>query len=91
MTAPAPDLTDLYRQIVLEHSRHPRNQRRPDGPVREGEGHNPLCGDKVQMAQPEASHATSASTSSWTVAYTRTLSPQRGRPPAAPSAPRRPP
>jgi|JI10StandDraft_1071094.scaffolds.fasta_scaffold1060212_2 nitrogen fixation NifU-like protein len=49
MTAPAPDLTDLYRQIVLEHSRHPRNQRRPDGPVREGEGHNPLCGDKVRV------------------------------------------
>lgn len=48
MTAPAPDLQDLYRQIVLEHSRNPRNQRRVDG-AREAEGHNPLCGDKVRV------------------------------------------
>jgi nitrogen fixation NifU-like protein len=44
---PAP--TDLYRQIVLDHSRHPRNQRRPDHYDLEAEGHNPLCGDKVRV------------------------------------------
>lgn len=49
MPAPAPDLQDLYRQIVLDHSRHPRNQRRPEHPDREAEGHNPLCGDKVRV------------------------------------------
>jgi nitrogen fixation NifU-like protein len=49
MPAPATDLTDLYRQIVLDHSRHPRNQRRPEPPGREAEGHNPLCGDKVRV------------------------------------------
>ncbi len=48
MTSPAPDLKDLYRQIVLEHSRSPRNQRRIAG-AREAEGHNPLCGDKVRV------------------------------------------
>jgi nitrogen fixation NifU-like protein len=40
---------DLYQQIVLEHSRRPRNFRRlPDG-NREGHGHNRLCGDKVTV------------------------------------------
>jgi nitrogen fixation NifU-like protein len=49
MSASAPDLTDLYRQIVLDHSRHPRNQRRPERYDREAEGHNTLCGDKVRV------------------------------------------
>lgn len=49
MSAPANELTDLYRQIVLDHSRHPRNQRRPKQFSREAEGHNRLCGDKVRV------------------------------------------
>lgn len=49
MIAGARDLTDLYRQIVLDHSRNPRNQRRPAHYSREAEGHNPLCGDKVRV------------------------------------------
>lgn len=49
MPAPATDLQNLYRQIVLDHSRHPRNQRRPEHPGREAEGHNPLCGDKIRV------------------------------------------
>lgn len=49
MSAQARDLTTLYRGIVLEHSRHPRNQRRPERVDREAEGHNPLCGDKVRV------------------------------------------
>lgn len=49
MHAPAQDLTSLYRQIVLDHSRHPRNQRRPERYDQEAEGHNPLCGDKVRV------------------------------------------
>jgi nitrogen fixation protein NifU and related proteins len=49
MPAPAPDLQDLYRQVVLDHSRNPRNQRRPEHRDREAEGHNPLCGDKVRV------------------------------------------
>lgn len=49
MPASARDLTDLYRQIVLDHSRNPRNQRRPQQFTREAEGHNPLCGDKVRV------------------------------------------
>lgn len=49
MPAPAPDLQSLYRQIVLDHSRNPRNQGRLEHPDREAEGHNPLCGDKVRV------------------------------------------
>jgi nitrogen fixation NifU-like protein len=47
MPASAGNLPDLYRQIVLDHSRHPRNRRRPVQFDRQAEGHNPLCGDKV--------------------------------------------
>lgn len=42
-------LRDLYRQTVLDHSRHPRNFRRIEGANREATGHNPLCGDKVSV------------------------------------------
>lgn len=38
------DLSDLYQELILEHSKHPRNYRRiPDGVAIEGM--NPLCGD----------------------------------------------
>ena len=47
MPAPSRNVGDLYRQIVLDHSRRPRNQRRPLRFDRQAEGHNPLCGDKV--------------------------------------------
>jgi nitrogen fixation NifU-like protein len=49
MSEPVRELTDLYRQIVLDHSRHPRHQGRPEHFNREAEGHNPLCGDKVRI------------------------------------------
>lgn len=39
----------LYREIVLEHTRHPRNCRRPAAWDRQAEGHNTLCGDKLRV------------------------------------------
>ena len=42
------DLADLYQQIIIEHSRHPRNFRVLDG-ARTAEGDNPLCGDRVTL------------------------------------------
>lgn len=42
-------LRELYRQTVLDHSRHPRNFRRIDNAEREATGHNALCGDKVTV------------------------------------------
>ena len=49
MTGTATSLTDLYRQTVLSHSRHPHNCRRPQVYDREAEGHNALCGDKIHV------------------------------------------
>ncbi len=43
-----PGLEDLYREIILDHYRNPRNRGELDTPpaVR-AEGFNPLCGDEV--------------------------------------------
>lgn len=43
------DLTDLYQQVILDHSRSPRNFREIPEASRTAEGHNPLCGDNVRM------------------------------------------
>lgn len=40
-----PELQDLYQEIILEHSRNPRNFRVAEAANRTAEGYNPLCGD----------------------------------------------
>ena len=40
-----PDLRDLYQEVILEHSKTPRNYRQLAGANRKAEGFNPLCGD----------------------------------------------
>lgn len=39
-------LQDLYREVILDHNRRPRNFRVIEGGVKQ-EGYNPLCGDRV--------------------------------------------
>jgi nitrogen fixation NifU-like protein len=39
------DLRDLYQEVILEHSKQPRNYRELAGADRKVEGYNPLCGD----------------------------------------------
>jgi nitrogen fixation protein NifU and related proteins len=39
------DLRDLYQEVILEHSKAPRNYREPAGANQRAEGFNPLCGD----------------------------------------------
>jgi nitrogen fixation protein NifU and related proteins len=39
------DLRELYQEIILEHSKTPRNFRPMEGANRQAEGYNPLCGD----------------------------------------------
>jgi nitrogen fixation protein NifU and related proteins len=39
------ELTDLYQDVVLEHSKHPRNYRALENATHQAEGFNPLCGD----------------------------------------------
>jgi nitrogen fixation protein NifU and related proteins len=43
-----PGLEDLYREIILDHYRSPRNRGElPVPPARRYEGFNPLCGDEI--------------------------------------------
>lgn len=42
-------LRDLYQEVILDHNRHPRNFRALADANRKAEGHNPLCGDRVQV------------------------------------------
>ena len=39
------ELRDLYQDIILEHSKRPRNYRTLEAANRTVEGYNPLCGD----------------------------------------------
>ncbi|MGC9158996.1 MAG: Fe-S cluster assembly sulfur transfer protein SufU [Terracidiphilus sp.] len=43
------DLRDLYQEVILEHSKAPRNYRRPATVNRSVEGYNPLCGDHFTL------------------------------------------
>ncbi len=40
-----PDLRELYQDVILEHSKAPRNYRELKVVNRKAEGYNPLCGD----------------------------------------------
>ena len=41
-------LEDLYREIILDHYRNPRNRGElPSPPAHRAEGFNPLCGDEI--------------------------------------------
>lgn len=45
-----PGLEDLYREIILDHYRNPRNRGElPAPPAHRVEGFNPLCGDEVVL------------------------------------------
>lgn len=43
------DLKDLYRDVIVDHNRHPRNFGRLDPADAHADGHNPLCGDRLTM------------------------------------------
>jgi len=40
-------LRELYQEVILDHSRHPRHFGALSGATHRGEGYNPLCGDRV--------------------------------------------
>ena len=48
-STPESDLDDVYREIILDHYRHPRNKGLLEGADVTAEGVNPLCGDKVKL------------------------------------------
>ena len=43
------DLKDLYREVILDHNRSPRNFGRIENADRVVNGVNPLCGDKMTL------------------------------------------
>ena len=43
------ELGELYQEVILEHSKAPRNFRRPASANHEAEGYNPLCGDRCTV------------------------------------------
>ncbi|MGD9999473.1 MAG: Fe-S cluster assembly sulfur transfer protein SufU [Ilumatobacteraceae bacterium] len=44
-----PGLEDLYREIILDHYRSPRNRGELPPPAAHAVGHNPLCGDEIEV------------------------------------------
>lgn len=43
------ELKDLYRDVILDHNRSPRNFGRLEPADAQATGHNPLCGDKLNL------------------------------------------
>jgi nitrogen fixation NifU-like protein len=44
------DLQELYRDVILDHNRSPRNFGRLDPADAAADGHNPLCGDQLHVS-----------------------------------------
>jgi nitrogen fixation NifU-like protein len=42
-------LRELYQEVILDHSRHPRHFGALENATHKAEGHNPLCGDRVTI------------------------------------------
>lgn len=43
------ELRDLYQEVILDHSRHPRHAGKPTAFDASAKGDNPMCGDRVQV------------------------------------------
>jgi nitrogen fixation protein NifU and related proteins len=43
------DLKDLYRDVIVDHNRHPRNFGKLDPADAHADGYNPLCGDQLTL------------------------------------------
>ena len=43
------DLNELYQQVILDHSKSPRNFHELEGANRTAQGHNPICGDNITL------------------------------------------
>ncbi len=49
MTTDIGELGELYQEVILEHSKAPRNYRKPASANHHAEGYNPLCGDRCSV------------------------------------------
>jgi nitrogen fixation NifU-like protein len=48
-SAPEPMLDDLYKELILDHYRHPHNRGHLEHATSKSEGFNPLCGDEIEV------------------------------------------
>ncbi|HZP56643.1 MAG TPA: SUF system NifU family Fe-S cluster assembly protein [Dehalococcoidia bacterium] len=46
---PEPELDELYRELILDHYKNPRNRKKLAHADVVAEGYNPVCGDEVEM------------------------------------------
>jgi nitrogen fixation NifU-like protein len=44
------DLKDLYRDVILDHNKRPRNFGTLEDAAARADGHNPLCGDRLTVS-----------------------------------------
>ena len=44
------EFDQMYREVILDHYRNPRNHGAVEGADAEAEGQNPLCGDEVTVS-----------------------------------------
>lgn len=49
MPIPEPQFDDLYREVILDHYRRPRNRGHVPEPTQHVEGMNPVCGDEIYL------------------------------------------
>jgi nitrogen fixation NifU-like protein len=54
--AAEPQFDDLYRDILLDHFRRPRNRGKLASPTEHREGMNPVCGDEISIDLQLADH-----------------------------------
>jgi len=43
------ELYELYQQVIIDHNQNPRNFHKIDNHSHFAKGHNPLCGDKIDI------------------------------------------
>jgi nitrogen fixation protein NifU and related proteins len=43
------DLSGLYQEVILDHSKRPRNFRALEDATAHADGYNPLCGDRLTL------------------------------------------
>ncbi|MGB8077174.1 MAG: iron-sulfur cluster assembly scaffold protein, partial [Gallionella sp.] len=50
LEVPLSDMKQLYQEVILDHNRKPRNWGAVADANRHAEGHNPLCGDHINLS-----------------------------------------
>lgn len=49
MSRAEPQFDELYREVILDHYRRPRNAGSLEAPTHQAEGANPVCGDEIEL------------------------------------------